>query len=422
MENIENDHIALCKKLLEEKFSFGNGHGYTQKDLEQLSSYIEEHTGYYISLSTLKRVWKGGYKTQPQLATLNALVQVLGYKNWQDFKLQHKKPIATEDKNPPRSKTPLYVAAGIVVVLVVVLAFSFGKSGTSNVKIDGPVTFTANKTVDKGVPNTFIFNYDLSHVRADSFFIQQSWNAFRRERIDPKKSVYTSTYYESGYHRARLIANGDVIATQPVHIISDGWEPHVYYTEADDRYIDFKGESFIADSMLHLSMDLLKKRGVDTSRHFMSRISHSDEYGVSSDNFTFRTRLRSDHTLDSNCPWMNVILVTTENIFSVGMVGKGCETGASYKLGEIYRSGKDNNLSKLGADLYDWNDLEIRVKDKKATILLNGEETYSELFKEDLGNIMGLAYIFEGTGSIQFVQLKNAEGEISFEDDFGAKP
>ncbi|MEC7265203.1 MAG: hypothetical protein VXW38_15800, partial [Bacteroidota bacterium] len=115
MANIENDHIALCKKLLEEKFSFGNGHGYTQKDLEQLSTYIEEHTGYYISLSTLKRVWKGGYKTQPQLATLNALVQVLGYKNWQDFKLQHKKTIATEDKNPPKSKTPLYVAVVMVV-------------------------------------------------------------------------------------------------------------------------------------------------------------------------------------------------------------------------------------------------------------------------------------------------------------------
>ncbi|MEC7265733.1 MAG: hypothetical protein VXW38_18470, partial [Bacteroidota bacterium] len=60
-------------------------------------------------------------------------------------------------------------------------------------------------------------------------------------------------------------------------------------------------------------------------------------------------------------------------------------------------------------------------KDKKATIFLNGEETYSELFKEDLGNIMGLGYIFEGTGSIQSVQLKNAQGEIAFEDDFSAK-
>ena len=98
MKSPDNYHIELCIKLLEEKFSFGNGHGYTQKDLEQLSSYIEEHTGYYISLSTLKRVWKGTYKTQPQIATLNALVEVLGYKNWQDFKIQHQKAKVEEEE------------------------------------------------------------------------------------------------------------------------------------------------------------------------------------------------------------------------------------------------------------------------------------------------------------------------------------
>lgn len=418
MAGIKNDHIELCKKLLEEKFSFGNGHGYTQKDLEQLSLYIEENTGYYISLSTLKRVWKGNYKTQPQVATLNALVEVLGYKNWQDFKIQHQKAKIEEEKGPQKNRLPLYLAASVAVIIMVVAVFSFGKSGASTVKIDGPVSFSADKTVAKGVPNTFIFEYDLSHVEADSFFIQQSWNGWRKEKIDPKKKVYASTYYESGYHRARLIANTDVVATQAVHIISDGWEPHVYYSEADDRFIDFKGETFIAEGRLHLPMELLKKRKLDTSRYFMSRISHSDDYGVSSNNFGFKTKIKLDRVMESNCPWVNVIIITTEHIFSVALARTGCETGASYKLGEIYKSGKDNNLSKLGTDLYDWNDLEIQVRDKKATIFLNGQEAYTEHYLEDLGDIMGLAYVFEGTGSIDFVQLTNESSEAVFQDDF----
>ncbi len=301
---------------------------------------------------------------------------------------------------------------------MVVAVFSFGKSGASTVKIDGPVSFSADKTVAKGVPNTFIFEYDLSHVEADSFFIQQSWNGWRKEKIDPKKKVYASTYYESGYHRARLIANTDVVATQAVHIISDGWEPHVYYSEADDRFIDFKGETFIAEGRLHLPMELLKKRKLDTSRYFMSRISHSDDYGVSSNNFGFKTKIKLDRVMESNCPWVNVIIITTEHIFSVALARTGCETGASYKLGEIYKSGKDNNLSKLGTDLYDWNDLEIQVRDKKATIFLNGQEAYTEHYLEDLGDIMGLAYVFEGTGSIDFVQLTNESNEAVFQDDF----
>lgn len=418
MTSTDNYHIELCKKLLEEKFSFGNGQGYTQKDLEQLSLYIEENTGYYISLSTLKRVWKGSYKTQPQLATLNALVEVLGYGNWQDFKIQYQKAKVVEQEVPQKKRFPIYWATSIALIVIIVVVLSFDKSGTSTVKISGPVSFSANKTVAKGVPNTFIFEYDLSHVKADSFFIQQSWNGWRKEKIDPQKTVYASTYYESGYHRAKLIANNDVIATQPVHVLSDGWEPHVYYSEADDRFIDFKGESFVAEGKLHLPVALLKKRGLDTSRYFMSRISHSEDYGVSSNNFNFKTRLKLDPVIESNCPFVNVVLVTTEHIFSVKLVRKGCETDASYKLGEIYKSGKDNNLSQLGSDLYDWNDLEIRVSSKMATILLNGKETYTENYQDDLGDIMGLSYIFEGTGSIDLVELSNGNNEAVFRDDF----
>jgi hypothetical protein len=419
MSRPDDYHIELCKKLLEEKFSFGNGDGYTQKDLEQLSLYIDEHTGYHISLSTLKRFWKGTYKTQPQIATLNALVQVLGYKNWQDFKIRHQKEHVLEvHRKQRKNRMPFYLGAGVLALVIIGFVLSFGESGASTVKINGPVRFSADKTVAKGVPNTFIFEYDLSHVEADSFFIQQSWNGWRKVEIDPKKTVYASTYYESGYHRARLIANNDVVAMQPVHIISDGWEPHVYYSEADDRFIDFKGETFIAEGRLHLPSELLKKRGLDTSQYFMSRISHSDDYGVSSDNFGLRTRLKVDKAMESNCPWAKVIIITTEHIFSVGLVRNGCETGASYKLGEIYKSGEDNDLSKLGTDLYEWNDLEIKVVGKKATILLNGKETYSENYLEDFGNIMGLTYIFEGTGSIDFVELANEKGAVVFQDNF----
>jgi len=77
-----------------------------------------------------------------------------------------------------------------------------------------------------------------------------------------------------------------------------------------------------------------------------------------------------------------------------------------------------NNLSKLGTDLYEWNDLEIKVEGKKATILLNGKEAYSENYQEDLGNIVGLSYVFEGTGSIDFVELTDEKGKVVFQDDF----
>ena len=86
MARSEQRFIDLCKKQVAQKFSFGNGNGYTQRDLEILSTNIEEKTGVIISLSTLKRLWKDNYKQSPQLATLNALAVVLEYKDWQSFK------------------------------------------------------------------------------------------------------------------------------------------------------------------------------------------------------------------------------------------------------------------------------------------------------------------------------------------------
>lgn len=414
----EKYYLSLCKRKLEEKFSFGNGHGYTQKDLEQLANYIEEQTGNYISLSTLKRVWKNDFKTGPQVATLNALVQVLGYANWQDFKLENKEAdVVQTERNFSGSKSKWLVYALLSLVVVMVFTFFFFKK-ESSVRINGPIEFSANKTLSRGVPNTFIFKYDLSNVEADSFFIQQTWNGYHRVKIDPEKKVFSATYYESGYHRARLLANDKIIATQPVHILSEGWEPHVYYNESDDRFIDFKGESFVRDGVLHLPKDLLVKRKLDTSRHFMSRISHSEDYRVSSNDFTFSTRIKLDRVQEANCPAMAVLLITTENIFKVGLVRKGCETGADYKLGEIYRSGRDNDLAKLGVDVYDWNDIRVEVKGKKAVIYINDEPAYTENFEEELGNIMGLSYIFEGAGSIDSARLYDGKGRLAFEDGF----
>lgn len=431
MSPSELEYLNLCKKQLESKFSFGNGQGYSQKDLELLSNYIEEETGVYISLSTLKRLWKNKFKQGPQLATLNALVRVLGYGNWQQFKLENKLCDPTETMNEPsgreRKGSRLSVPAKLVLVfaLFLILATSFavlssGKASRlkNTVSIDGPVTFETDKTLTQGVPNTLIFNYDVSHVVADSFFIQQSWNGWRRERIDPQQHVHTSIYHESGFHRARLVANDSIIAMVPVHILSDGWEPHVYYQESDARYIDFNGESFINDGQLRLPDSLLLKRNLDIRKNYGTRISDSRRYGVSSDDFGFVTRVRGEHSTENNCPWLAVLLITEEHIFKVSLLKKGCELYADYKLGEIYRSGQNNDLSALGQDIFKWQEILIQVKDKRAVISINGQEAFTETFQQDFGEIVGITYIFDGKGAIDYVRLSEKDGRLVFEDDF----
>jgi hypothetical protein len=418
MARSEERLINLCKTQIEQKFSFGLGRGYTQKDLEVLCSEIETKTGVVISLSTLKRLWKGDYKQSPQLATLNALAALLDFKDWKDFKSANQaapKPARTISRT-----VIMLVAGGVIAVGFLIFNFATRPSAKNTIKpvVKGDVHFDVSKTVTTGIPNTVIFKYDVSNVVADSFYIQQSWNLHHRFPLDPKGSVLTSIYYESGFHRARLIANDSVIAIQPIHIISNGWEPHIYRSDSDPEITDLKNERFTSNGQLHIDSNMLVRRNIDFTKRFHTRITNSQPFNLHSDNFRFSTRLKADRVFHELCPWLDLIIITDVKAFSISLTGKGCETNAGYKLGEIVRSGSNNDLSALGCDLFDWQDLELIVENRGATIYLNGRPAYHEDYQQNFGNIMALIYIFDGTGSIDHATLKDGNGGLVFRDTF----
>src|SRR6476659_9491196 len=123
MNPSEREYINLCKKLIEEKFHFENdGGSLRQRDLEYLADNIEEKSGIKLSLSTLKRLWKKDYDQTPHPSTLQALVSLLGYKDWQEFKLQ-KAPVPAPLQIRQRKKYNFFfsrwMAAPAVAALIV---------------------------------------------------------------------------------------------------------------------------------------------------------------------------------------------------------------------------------------------------------------------------------------------------------------
>ena len=434
MNHREKEYIEECKRLIEEKFHFIQGPApdknrngsLRQRDLEYLADSIEEHSGIKLSLSTLKRLWKKDYDQTPHPSTLDALVSILGYKSWQDFKLSHDPSheiaVAPQIRKTrrifsPWAILPIVLAAAAVMWLI---AFRSGKGDKIKPIIRGPIEFTGNKTVSQGVPNTVIFNYDLSHVEADSFFFQQSWNNMEKVRIDPKGHSYSNIYYYPGFHKAKLIANDSILKRFRVHITTDGWLPVIgYRSDGDNRPVYVKKNKAPGDSTFHINTDDLIVSKVDISKDFRLSYFNIREFeNTRSDNFSIDTRVKCDSSNNTPCPGFEMVIMCEEHIFFVRMMQKGCERDIALKMGEVVLAGISTDLSAFGRNIYEWQNLKVDVVNKKATISIDGKSVYTVDFKNDLGKIVGLAYHFTGTAAVDYVRLKNGDGKLVYGEEF----
>lgn len=424
MDRSEQEYMLRCKKLIEEKFHFGNGHGeLRQRDLEYLADSIEEKSGITLSLSTLKRLWKKDYDKTPHPSTLQALVSLLGYKDWQEFK-QKENP-GTDDaavkRRPAKTrrlkKWMLAPAAVAVAVLFWLIAFRSVPHGNRPV-MKGEVIFTGNKTVSQGVPNTVIFNYDVSNVKADSFFLQQSWNDLEKVRLDPRGHVFSTIYYTPGFHRAKLIANDSIIKKFRVHITTDGWFPLVRYQRNEVHPIYIKQKDRPGDSVLHLSKADLVASEVNVERNFTLAFQNVREFNAHSDNFTLETRVKSDDLKTVACPGVELTIMTEEHIYVLVLLSKGCESEVYVKMGETVHTGARHDLSVFGRDMLEWQNLKLQVVNKQATIFFDNKPVYNLSYKKDFGKIVGIVYTFLGTGAVDYVRLSDGNNKPVYADEF----
>jgi len=423
--NAESEYIAQCKRLIEEKFHFEKDNGtLRQRDLEYLADCIEEKSGIKLSLSTLKRLWKKDYDQTPHPSTLQALISVLGYKDWHDFKSMHDlaplaAPATHEKKHRPFNKWMVLPAVIVLLVIFWLIAFRSDKPGKPKPVVKGPVTFTGNKTVSQGVPNTVIFNYDLSNVAADSFFFQQAWNDQEKVRIDPKEHYYSNIYYYPGFHKAKLIANDSILKRFRVHITTDNWLPLVRYSYTDSHPIYIKQDRYTSKGALHIKRNDLIASNINVDKDYILSYYNVREFeNTYSDNFSLETKIAVDSNSTIACPGLELVVMCEAHIFFVRMMGKGCEREIAIKMGEVFHGGVKNNLSALGRNLYSWQRLQVRVINKKATIVLDEQPVYTINFKDDFGKVVGLVYNFTGTGAVDYVKLRNGLNKMVYEDEF----
>jgi hypothetical protein len=81
------------------------------------------------------------------------------------------------------------------------------------------------------------------------------------------------------------------------------------------------------------------------------------------------------------------------------------------QFGETVLDGKNNDLSALGSDPHQWQDVIITVKNKKASVQINNTEVLTTSYQQASGLITGLGFISNGLPEVDLISFKTIDGK-----------
>lgn len=407
----ERELILLCRTRIEQILNWGDSSSWTNSDFELLSEKIFEKTSVRLSISTLKRIWgKVKYDNSPTAATLNALANFLDYASWRDFESENNKSnnhvVAEEKPAPKKVAFRVPTLAGVVVICAVII-FLLVKGKTPH-RFDPEKAKFAHREVTDDLPNSVVFDYDISSFDADSAFIQQNWDPNRREKIPLDGKQHTSIYYSPGYFKAKLIVNDTVLKEDIVWIKTKGWRATI---ESNDQKVPIylaSGDFVVGDKM-RVTSEMLRERW--NSSVFVDRgplFQNVRDFNADVASFNFETLVRNTSTPEeSPCRRVIVTLLTSEMAIIVPIGTKGCSSELGILTTNGWISGKEHDFSALGCEFKDLEKLNIGIKDSVFSVLLNDKEVFTEKQMDPKGKIVGVRVGFEGAGEMQYAKIND---------------
>jgi len=433
MSTKDSKYIAKCRQQIEDNLNWLNVDELNQSDFQYLCDLVFEKTKTQLSLSTIKRFWDSSYNKSFQISTLNALAKFLDYYSWHQFKEKNYEEITNNRVESPEIKNSWKLLKRILTGSALVLLMSgslfalfaiINKKNAEKTKdseIVNKLVFTSKKSVKEGVPNTIIFNYDVSSYKADSLCIQLSWNTRERETIEKKDRYYTCTYYYPGYHHAKLIVDENIVKEHNVHITTKDWLTLVRYQPDDVIPTYIRNKDVISNGSMYASPYLLKLNNVDlTARSFYVSYFNIKEFNeLSGDDFSFETKIKNN-SLEPELVCQNcfIFIYAEKGAIVLPISSKGCVSDINVLASDLVISGKTNDLSGFGCDLSDWRKVSGEISHKNMKISIDDKLVYQLSFNQSLGKLMGWHYFFKGCGAVEYLNLYDSTKTIVYQDDF----
>jgi len=414
--------IKRLLQVIEEMLDWGDPGTWQIKDFEKLSQRIFEKTKISLSESTLRRVWgRVEYNHLPSVTTLDTLSRFAGFESWRTF--MHQKPAAGKRDNSKwlsavwsKVNGVLWLKIALLILIVTIIGFVGLHSAKVNFSIAGKCnsSFTS-QPLTRSIPNSVIFNYDVKTCPSDSVFIQQSWDEKTRTRVDKNLHQFTSVYYRPGYYQAKLVVDNNTVKEHALIIPTKGWLGLIA-NQPVPVYLD--SEKFISREMMSVPTSVITQKNIQISPQppLVEYYNVGNFQPVPLKDFSFSTAIKNGfHDGSAACEFVAVILITDDMPIMAPFSAKGCVSELKLMDGHDFFSGKTTDLSRFGTDMTQWVKFDCRSNAGKIKFYVNDKLAYESAMPLKQENIVGICYMFKGTGSVRNVLLKSGR-KIAFQD------
>ncbi len=390
--------IKILLDHIERKVDWGDAATWQNRDFEALSGRILENTGVSLSASTLKRVWgRVQYEHEPSAVTLDTLARFAGFENYRTFR---------QRQPAPRAKKPLKLILTIAAALVIlgiagIFAFKRAPLNPSQYHISA-------RKISEGIPNSVLFTYDATASPTDSVFIQQSWHPDQREWVSRSEHQHTSIYYKPGFFLAKLVIRDVIVQEFPLQINTQGWLGMI---DTKPMPIYLKPEEFLSKDSLGTPKVHLNQGQPERVRYY--NVGNFEPVPVK--NLDFRAKVKNAYGEGAAaCRKTLIYLITDDGHGTIlfPLSAKGCVSDLEVDAVDKGVSGRDADLSAFGVDT-GWTLVECRSKNNRLDFAINGQSGYSFALPQRDVHVVGIEFIFEGTGYVKGIQIEN-DGKPAF--------
>jgi hypothetical protein len=401
--------LEEIKRSIAEKYNWGPSADWTNFHFKELSKAIEETTGDRLSEETLKRIF-GKRKATSENYNPQAFSQMVLLKFVESF--EH--PDREKPEKQPIKKKSIKIIGLILFALATILMLNkllghlFEKTETYQFSCENPMDT---------YPFTATFNYDVSEIK-DSVFTD--FGTDQETYLSPERSMINYFYSNTGVYDVRFYTRSLLLDSLKVTAYSNDWQGGYFPNSEPELFQPFFNQNLYRQAdHFYASPEMLRTEGIDLSQKYWTTYKFFSPFNQNLDKLTLETRVLNNSSTGSLlCYDIEITLVGDSGLVDFKFTQPKCSRYASLRVSEKYLDGGFNDLSALSVDLSDWLQIKMVTSKGHFEIALAEKVIFSEEYEKPLGNLLGVVYSFFGSGKIDYLELKDIEGNSFYTNEF----